>query len=454
MFIQRIESPGLAHWSYYLEDDGEAFVIDARRDVAVYADLARSRGAHITTILETHRNEDYVVGSVELAERTGALIYHADSELEYSYGTAIEHKQRLLIGSYELDALLTPGHTHGHMCYLLRESGSPWMLFSGDLLFADDVGRTDLGPEGSAVEFARELYHSLHDMVFMLDEHTIVWPAHGAGSACGSAISSRPYSTLGLERALNPLLQLEESAFVEQMVERSARIGRPPYFTRMERMNLEGSRFDERGVLPPLSPARIDELLDDGALVVDTRDAECFLAAHVPDSLAIPSSMLGAWAGWFIEADAHLILVSEDPQRDMTELSRMGFDDVHGYMGGGIAAWEVAGRTVARTHTLDTPGVCRRLDEGAVLRVLDIRTADEVEKLHIESAQHITLRELPERLDELTPEEPIVIFCGTGRRSTIAASLLERAGRESEVVLGGTAGWSSDRCPLRGVDSA
>jgi hydroxyacylglutathione hydrolase len=328
------------------------------------------------------------------------------------------------------------------------------MLFSGDLLFAGEAGRVDLGPDGSAGQYARALYHSLHDRVLPLGEQVVLWPAHGAGSSCGSSIAARTHTTIGVEQALNPLLGLDENAFVETMVERSASIGRPPYFRRMEQMNLGGARFDERGVLPPLAPGRVEELSAGGALVIDTRDVECFLAAHVPGALALPSEMIGTWAGWFVDSGARIVLVSDDPARDMTRLARMGFDDIAGFLGGGMQTWETSARPVARTHTLDTPGVCHRLDEGAILRVLDIRGAGEVEELGIEGALNIPLAELPGRLDELTDEDPIVIFCGSGRRSTIAASILERAGRHAEVVLGGTTGWSSGRCPLRGVASA
>jgi len=455
MFLERIETEGLAHWSYYLEDGGEAVVLDPRRDAGTYVDLARSRGADIIDVVETHRNEDYVVGSVELAERTGARIWHAEPELDYEYGTAVEDTQHIEFGSSVLHAVHTPGHTRGHMCYVLHgEDREPLMLFSGDLLLPGTVGRTDLGGPQHAEDSARAAYHSLHERIFRLPDHVIVWPAHGPGSACGHTIADRPHTTIGIERTLNALLSLDENAFVEQVTRRSQSLGVPPYFSKMERMNLAGGRFDERGLLPPLELERVDELTRDGAIVLDTRAVECYAAAHVRGALAVSSAMLGSWAGWFLPDDASVVLVSDRPEHDMTQLARMGFDDVRGYLGGGMAAWEMAGRQVARTHTLDTPGVCRRLDENAVLRVLDVRTAEEVEALAITDAHHIPLNELPGRLGELTPQEPIVVFCGSGRRSMIAASILERATREPEVVLGGTAGWSSSRCPLEGIHSA
>jgi len=455
MYLKRIETEGLAHWSYYLEDGGDAVVVDARRDPAVYVDIARSRGATIRYAVETHRNEDYVAGSVELAERTGAHVWHAEPELDYDYGTALEDMQHIEFGSSVLHAIHTPGHTRGHMCFVLHGAeGEPLALFSGDLLLPGTVGRTDLGGPELADEFARATYHSLHERVFRLPDHVIVWPAHGAGSVCGHSIADRPFTTIGIERALNPILKLDENAFVEQVTDRASSLGRPPYFDITERMNLVGGRFDERGLLTPLTPDRVDELCADGAVVLDTRGVECYAAAHIPGALAVSSAMVGAWAGWFLPLDAAVVLVSEDPQRDMTQLARLGFDDVRGFLGGGMAAWETGGKRIAKTHTLDTPGLCRRLDENAVLRVLDVRTEGEVDALPIPEAHHVPLHELPGRTGELTEQEPLVVFCGSGRRSMIAASILERASRKPEVVLGGTAGWSSARCPLQGVTSA
>lgn len=453
MFVERIASPGLAHWSYYLEDAGEALVIDPRLDAGVYVDLARSRGARIATVLETHRNEDYLVGSVELAARTGAVLFHADGQLDYTYGTAAADGQRFGVGGFELEALLTPGHTAGHHSYLLRASDVPWMLFSGDLLFAGDAGRVDLDTSSSPADNARALFRSLHERVLPLGDHVIVRPAHGRGSACGSSIADREHTTLGLERALNPLLSMAEDEFVGEMVRRSQAIGRPPYFTLMEDGNRAGHRFDERVALPRLTAERAEELISAGALVLDTRATECYVAAHLPGSLGIPSAMIGAWAGWLVDAGVRIVLVSEDPDGDRTALARIGLGDLAGFLGGGIDAWTTSGRTIATTHVLDTPGVCHRLDEGAILRVLDVRGRGEVAELAIEGALNIPLHELPDRLGELTEEDPIVIFCGSGRRSAIAAGVLERAGRRVEVVLGGTTGWSSGRCPLREVAS-
>jgi hydroxyacylglutathione hydrolase len=451
MFVHRVETPGLAHWSYYIEDSGEAIVVDPRLDVDIYVDLARTRGDRIVSAVETHRNEDLVTGSVELAARTGAEVRHADGQLGHSYGNPVEDGDVVPLGSTALEAIHTPGHTPGHMCYLIRDAKVPWMLFSGDLLLAGASGRVDLGPAGSAEEYAIELYRSLHDRVLPLGDHVLLWPAHGRGSVCGNHIADRTYTSIGIERKLNPQLSLGRRDFIGAAVEHSGAIGRPAYFARMEGLNLIGGCLDERKALPPVPPEEFEALVAADALVVDTRDIGCFLAAHVPDALALPSSMLGTWAGWLIEPGTPIALVSDDPARDLIALARMGFDDVRGFLAGGTERWATSGRPLRTAHVLDTPGVCRRLDESATLRVLDVRSAEEVESLGIDGALNVPLKELRDRVGELSEDDPIVIFCGTGRRSTIAASLLERVGRRTELVLGGTEGWVSGRCPLRGV---
>ena len=255
MLFERFESAGLAHYSYLVGDGDQAVVIDPRRDCDAYVEAARQAGKRITHILETHRHEDYVVGSVELASRSGATVLRsAHDELAYGYGETIRDGQPLSIGRLRLTALHTPGHTLGHAGYLLHDpGGAPWILFSGDALFAGDVGRTDFyGPE-RLEEMTGLLYDSLFRTILPLGDGVLLCPAHGAGSACGTAIAERMWTTIGLERRLNPKLQFAERAeFVE-------RVGRmrdyPPYFRTMERLNLEGPPLlGSLPALPLLSP--------------------------------------------------------------------------------------------------------------------------------------------------------------------------------------------------------
>jgi hydroxyacylglutathione hydrolase len=450
MLFERIESEGLAHYSYLIGDQGRAVVIDPRRDCDVYVDAAERAGFHIGLILETHRNEDYVIGSPELAARTGAEIWHADAQLEYRYGRAVEDGQRWSVGRLEIRALHTPGHTPGSMSYLLHDpDGTPWMVFTGDALFAGDVGRMDLLGEDRLEEMAHALYTSLFETLLPLGDEVIVCPAHGAGSVCGSSIAERIWTTLGLERQHNPKLQVaSEQDFVDNI---ARMLERPPYFRRMERLNIEGPPL--LGTLPiptPLRPGDFASRAEEG-LVLDTRMELGFGAAHVPDALSIWKGGLASFAGWFLPYDEPLLLVNEaeNPADIVRLLVRLGYDDVAGTLSGGMLAWHMAGRKSASTATVTTHELCGRLDEDFDAWILDVRSDEELEdEGRIADAHHIHITQLPERLDDVPKGKSIRVFCGSGLRSMIAASLLQREGwKDVSVILGGLSGWYSTSCP-------
>ncbi|MFW6082480.1 MAG: MBL fold metallo-hydrolase [Chloroflexota bacterium] len=451
MLFERVESEGLAHYSYLFGDGTEAAVIDPRRDVAVYVERATQAGMRIKHVLETHRNEDYVVGSRELAEATGATVWHsAEGELEYGYGRGISDGDTLEVGRLELKAMHTPGHTMGHMSYLLRDpDGAPWILFSGDALFAGDVGRTDFyGPE-RLDEMTGLLYDTLFNKLLPLGDEVIVCPAHGAGSACGAGIAERTWTTLGLERKHNPRLQhTDREAFVAnvgQMLEY------PPYFEMMEVLNLEGPPVV--GSLPHVPPLRPYEFASQatGAQVVDTRLELGFGAAHVPGALSIWERNLPRFAGWFLTYDRPVLLVTEtnDVGRSLRYLWRLGFDNIAGFLAGGMLAWHTAGLDSEGVDTITVQDLCHRLDEDREPWILDVRSEEEVEKSPIPTAHNVHLTQLPDRMDEVLRGQPVFLFCGSGIRSMTAASLLQREGYDDlTVVLGGLAGWSSLSCPL------
>lgn len=457
MLFERIESEGLAHYSYLIGDKSEAVVIDPRRDGDVYVDLAERAGYHITHVLETHRNEDYVVGSVELAARTGAAIWHADDQWGYRYGRAVEDGQTWAVGGLRLRAIHAPGHTPGMMNYLLHDpGGAPWMLFSGDTLFAGEVGRVDLMGEERIEEMAGMLYDTLHGSLLPLGDGIIVCPAHGAGSVCGAAIADRPWTTIGLERQHNPALRApDRRTFITRQAQPQER---PPYFARMERLNVEGPPpISPLPVPTPLTPEAFAREAED-ALVLDTRTELAFNAGHVPGAMSIWRQGLGSFAGWFLPHDRPILLVTEeeDPMPAVRVLLRMGFDNVAGHLAGGMHAWHMAGRDSASIRMVTVPDLCRWLDEGNRPAILDVRGDAELEQGGtISGAQHIHITEIPQRLDEVPDRRPVHIFCGSGLRSTIAASLLEREGRHDlTVVLGGATGWNSVSCPLEIVQRA
>ncbi len=450
MLFERIESRGLAHYSYIVGDGTTAFVIDPRRDCDIYIQTASREGMHVAAILETHRNEDYVTGSVELAARTGAEIWHADAHLDYQYGQPAEDGQTWRVGGLTIEAIHSPGHTPGSMSYLLREpGGAPWMVFTGDALFAGDVGRVDfLGPD-KAPEMAGLLYDTIFTRLLPLGDGVILCPAHGHGSACGGAIADRKWTTLGLERKLNPKLQFtDRDAFIANV---ARMLEKPPYFSRMEAWNVAGAPLlGALPVVPPLSPQAFAERAED-ALVLDTRMELGFSAAHVPGALSIWMGRLARFAGWFLPYERPILMVNEgaDPTPVVRALVRMGYDDLAGSLAGGMLAWHMSGRESASIRTITVQALCHALDAHEEPWILDVRSDREVEAAPIPGAQHIHVTQLPDHLDQVPRDRALYVFCGSGMRSMIAASLLGREGwRNLSVVLGGLAGWRSMTCPL------
>ncbi len=449
-FFERIESEGLGHYSYIVGDKNDAVIIDPRRDVDGYVNKTARQGMRITAILETHRNEDYVTGSLELQSRTGAEIWYADRQWPCRYGQPVEDGQEWKVGGLRLRAILSPGHTPGSMSYLLDEKGgSPWMLFSGDALFAGEVGRVDLMGTEKIEEMAGLLYETLFGKLLPLGDGVILCPAHGSGSVCGSSFADRPWTTLGIEKQLNPALQhRDQRAFIEAV---GKKLERPPYFKQMEKLNREGAPI--LGPLPtppPLSSAAFAAQIDE-ATILDTRDTLSFSAAHIPGALSIWPGGLAGFAGWFLPYDQGILLVTdeEDPSRMVRILIRLGYDDLRGFLSGGMLAWHTSGKESFSYETVTTQELCRRIDEQEVT-LLDVRSPDELDQEgRIRGAIHIHITQLPARLDEVPTGSRIHIFCGSGMRSALDASLLKWGGwPEVTVVKGGLSGWNSTNCPL------
>ncbi len=451
MQIERIVTPGLAHYSYIIADGGRAAVIDPRRDVEVYLAWLRDHGARLERIFETHRHEDFIVGSVELARLSGATIHHAEAQLDHPHGEAVYGGESWRLGGLTIEALATPGHTPGSISYLVREpAGEPWLVFTGDTLFAGDLGRVDLPGVERMEEMAGLLYDSLQERLLPLGDGVIVCPAHGAGSVCGAGITERPWTTIGLERRLNPKLRhSDRAAFIEAV---AVELERPPYFRRSEEWNLHGPPPLATRLRPPaLSP---DEFAEYGAQaqLVDTRPVGCFAAAHPPGSLSLARPVLAGHAGWLLDYERPILLITplDGPVEEIDLLRRMGFDNLGGVLAGGMTAWEMAGRPLAAVETLTTRELCALLDSGERPELLDVRSEEELESQgRIAGARHIPLTRLAGRLDELDGEAETVIFCGSGIRSMSAAALLRRAGVDRpRVALGGLSAWSSTACPL------
>jgi hydroxyacylglutathione hydrolase len=453
MIFERIVSEGLAHYSYLAGDKNEALVIDPRRDVEVYVEKATKAGMRIAHILETHRNEDYLVGSMELADRTGAEVWHADSQWDYRYGSFVQPGQKWKAGRLEFEAIPTPGHTPGSMSYLLRDpTGLSFMVFCGDALFAGEVGRIDLMGREKSAENAGQLFDSLFGKLLPLGDEVIVCPAHGSGSACGESISERLWTTIGLERKHNPRLQAKsKSEFVANLL--NSQPEKPPYFTRMEKLNLVNEPILRS--LPdinPLDPKGFQNR-SEGAQILDTRQEIAYSAAHIPGSQFIWLDGLASFAGWFLDYDRPILLVGEfnDHENAKRILLRLGFDNIAGFLAGGMLSWHMSGRESASIRTITVHEICRQLDRNKNTWILDVRSESELEKDgQIDGAQHIHLTEIAARMNEVPKNMTVYIFCGSGMRSMVGASFLQARGwSDLSVILGGMAGWRSGKCPLK-----
>jgi hydroxyacylglutathione hydrolase len=432
MFLKKVKSEGLAHLSWILGDGNEVFVIDPRRDCEVYVDIAASEGMRITRIFETHRNEDYVIGSLELARLTGASIHHG-AQLDFGYGNDVAEGDTFECGALRLEVLETPGHTPESISLVLRDSNqgeTPVGVFTGDALFIGDVGRTDL-VEGREREMAEALYDSLFNKLLPLGDQAMLYPAHGAGSVCGENMASREFSTLGHERAHNPMLQVNDrERFVRQKMEEHHY--QPKYFRKMEEYNLEGPPL--MGPLPVPAPLKADEvsrLKEAGAFILDLRSPEAFASSFIPGSLCIPLDLLPAYGGYLLDYAQDLILLTtneNDLETAVRHLVRMGFESIAGYAKGGLTAWQTSGREFGHIDAIDARSLNAKLEAGEDFTLLDVRKITEFKKKRLKGARHVFLGHLPDELEELDRNTPVVTFCGSGQRAIVAASILKAHG--------------------------
>lgn len=455
MIFNRITSRELAHNSYFIGSEDVAAVIDPRRDCDVYVDLAQREEVTIRYIFETHCNEDYVIGSNELSNLTGAEIFHGPG-LKWGYGSTLRDGEAFRIGELKLTALHTPGHTDESMSYVLADlssSGDPVMVFTGDALFVCEVGRIDLYGPDEAPRLAGALYDSIFTKILPLSDGVILCPAHGAGSVCGGNISERDESTLGIERLHNPVLQLtNKDAFIEYKVREYHE--RPPYFRKMEKYNLEGAPLLHKlPSPPPLTPIEFKNEMERGALVVDVRTPPAFGGAHIKGSYSIWLEGVPAYAGWVLPYDTPLLLVHEcgdHIEKAVRYLIRLGYDTIAGYLSGGIAAWYASGLPVEYMGFSTVHELKKRLDDHEDVLVLDVRDDKEWRTGHIKGARHIYVGHLQNRLKELPRDRPISIVCNVGHRASLAASILLRAGYTNVCcdVLGSMRAWSANNYPM------
>src|SRR5882672_1192891 len=456
MYFEQFYLTCLAHASYMIGSEGEAAVIDPQRDVDLYLEAADEQGLKIRHIFETHLHADFVSGHKELAARTGAQIYIGTQAHAGFPHVPLRDSSEVSMGSVRIRALETPGHTPESVCLVITDeekSSEPWGVFTGDTLFIGDVGRPDLSPEHTPKELAGLLYDSLHQKLLRLPDVTLVYPAHGAGSLCGRSMRAERSSTIGTERLTNYALQIGSREEFIQQVTLNLPV-RPGYFLQDAEINRSGAEaLTDRLPLPEITLAELKTLLDQKANVVDVRPPEQFAAGHIPGSINIAlSGQFASWAGTILGLGSKPVLVAEtDAQVEEANLrlSRVGIEDLCGYLAGGVAAWQKAGLPLVTTAQISAEELNQKLRERSI-RVLDVRRDGVWQAGHIEQAEHHALDIFPQGLPsrELDSGQPVAVHCKSGYRSMIACSLLERAGLRNIVnVLGGFDAWQAAGLP-------
>ena len=466
MLFERFEDSGLSQVSYAVgcPGAGAVAIVDPRRDVDVYETFAADQHVEITHVLETHIHADFASGARELAERTGAALCLSAYDEGEKYEVAFPHQEladgsTLDIGSVRIQALHTPGHTPEHVSFLAfdthRSPDVPEIMLSGDFLFVGSLGRPDLLGEESKRELARRLFASVREKLAPLPDGLEVHPGHGAGSMCGAGMSARPLSTLGFERIANPYLEpgLTEDAFVEKILGSAPPF--PPYYRRMKTLNSEGPPILTE--LPGRDAIPVEEfhaLVEAGSVVVDLRDQLAFGGGHVPGALGIGvEGSLSTWAAWVVPHDQPILLVAETPfavDPAVRALVRVGLDRIRGWLEGGMNAWRQEGLPIATLPQMSIPELAAALGRGNSVSVLDVRADGEWNDGHIDGAVHVHGGLLEDRLDEVPRNgRPLAVICGSGYRSTVAASVLKRAGFEDvRNVPGGMRAWRSAGLPV------
>jgi len=451
MLLQALKSEIVSHISYIIGSKNEAAVIDPRRDCQAYLDIAAKWGTRIKYVFETHRNEDYVVGSQEIANFTKATVFHGPG-LPWKYGKTAEDNQEFSVGLLRIKALYTPGHSPESTSYVVYDSESgdqAVIVFTGDTLFVGDVGRTDfLGVEMTPA-MAEKMYESIMGRLMPLGEGVIVCPAHGAGSVCGGKIGQREISTIGVEKKTNPMLKLRKKEFVAY--KSAEKHQTPPYFKKMENYNLNGPPV--LGTIPSpraLTPAEFAKF-SEKAYVIDTRSPAAFGGAHIKGSYSLPPSRLSN-AGWVVDSEKDILLIVENLEAldfAVRNLFRLGYDKIEGYLTGGLEEWYKQGFPISKTGLISVQELQRMTEAKEEVIIVDVRRQSEWNEGHIEGSKHIYLGQLEKKTDQLLRNVPIVVVCKTGNRSSFGASILLRAGFECIFnCLGGTDAWTKSGFPL------
>lgn len=459
LVFERFFAQGISQLSYLIGDDskGIAAVVDPRPDVDVYLREARRRETSITHIFETHIHADFMSGSRELAEQVGDAQIYCSHEGDAEYGfqqQGIRHDDEFRFGDAIIRVCHTPGHTPEHVAFMLTDAShpkDPWGVITGDSLFVGSAGRPDLLGDEATEELSEQLFHTLRDFYLELDDGVLVFPCHGAGSACGADIGDRPVSTIGYERKFNEFLQIDDLQQFKQFVEQDA----PPvpaHYPRLKKVNAAGPPLT--GHLPacPGLPVQAFREIAAGeqAQILDVRSMLAFGGGHVPGAINIGGSRpeLSVWAGDLLDPERPILLVLEedfDLPRIIALLWRTGFTRFAGYLAGGMKMWQNAALPLEKTPQVTV----HELQRDATIRRLDVRSQSEWKEGHMPQAAHHYVGRLREQLPKLDRNEPVATYCASGYRASLAASLLQKAGFDHVCnVPGSWQAWTGAGYPV------
>lgn len=458
MYFKQIVTPGLGCFSYVIGCPAakKMIVVDPKRDVQDYLDISREEGMKIVGVIDTHVHADHVSGNQELRSLTDCeLMMYQTSPVNFPF-KALKEGDSLTIGSAHMEFIHSPGHTPDALSILLSDTmraNEPWMILTGDLLFVGDIGRPDLVGEARLDEQVQNLWNSLQVKLARYPDYVEVYPAHGQGSLCGRGMSSKQSSTLGYERRHNPMMQFEtHEAFHEEMSKGFP--ARPRSFSHIISTNAEGAPLLESCPMDKaMEPDQFEAAIGKDTVVIDVRDSAAFSGFHLPGSVNIGfEPQLANWVGMVVPPDRDLLLVVENEaeyKRMVTELHRIGYDRIFGWLHGGVAAWVYSGRPVSRLQQLSAQDLHSILGKPGQ-RIIDVRTPAEVEGGIIPGAETLPLIDLLDNKLEAAKDENLIIYCGSGYRSNIAASNLQNGGYENvRGMAGGMLAWSRAGYPVK-----
>ncbi len=450
MKIEQIYTGCLAQGAYYIESNGEVAIVDPLREVQPYIEKAEKEGAKIKYVFETHFHADFVSGHVDLSEKTGAPIIYGPNAVTGFDAIIAEDNQEFKLGDVTIKVLHTPGHTMESTCYLLIDKeGKEKALFSGDTLFIGDVGRPDLAQKSDLTieDLAGHLFDSLRNKIMTLPDDVVVYPAHGAGSACGKNMSKETTDLLGNQKQFNYALRanMTKAEFIKEVTD--GLTPPPQYFPENVKMNKEGyesiDEVMERGA-QALSPAAFEAAANEtGAVVLDTRNPQDFAKGFVPNSINIGlNGQFAPWVGALIpDLRQEILLITEEGKEEETviRLARVGYDNTLGYLKGGVKAWAESGAELDSIESISTAELAKRMEEDKELNVIDVRRPGEYVSEHVEGVENFPLDYINDNMAELDRNKTYTIHCAGGYRSMIASSILNARGFNVVDVDGGFA---------------